>query len=162
MISDPPVVGNPAILGPDEAAIPAATIGGWYARAGAGRSRPDSRRRRPGGGRLRRRLRRFNVADSAITVGAGQLFSGDLIRGIPTMYPLLFDLGFVSVYSYGVILAAAYFLALRYAIHRARRAGLDGQRIFDVGFVGIIGALVGAKLMLVVDFRRYASVPSDK
>ena len=64
------------------------------------------------------------------------------------MYPLLFDLGFVSVYSYGVILAAAYVLALRYAIHRARRVGLDGQRIFYVGFVGIIGALVGAKLML--------------
>ena len=78
------------------------------------------------------------------------------------MYPLLFDLGFVSVYSYGVILAAAYVLALRYAIHRARRAGLDGQRIFYVGFVGIIGALVGAKLMLVVvDFGRYASDPSQ-
>ena len=78
------------------------------------------------------------------------------------MYPLLFDLGFVSVYSYGVILAAAYVLALRYAIHRARRADLDGQRIFDVGFVGIIGALVGAKLMLVVvDFGRYASDPSQ-
>ena len=102
------------------------------------------------------------MADSAITVGAVPLISGDLIRGSPTMYPLLFDLGFVSVYSYGVILAAAYVLALRYAIHRARRAGLDGQRIFDVGFVGIFGAFVGAKLMLVVvDFGRYASDPSQ-
>ena len=74
------------------------------------------------------------------------------------MYPLLLDLGFFNVYSYGVILAAAYVLALRFALHRAGGAGLDGQRIVDLGIIGIISAVVGAKLMLlVVDFDRFTS-----
>ena len=78
------------------------------------------------------------------------------------MYPLLLDLGFFNVYSYGVILAAAYVLALRFALHRAGGAGLDGQRIVDLGIIGIISAVVGAKLMLVVvDFDRFAGDPSQ-
>ena len=78
------------------------------------------------------------------------------------MYPLLFELGPLNIYSYGVILGGSYFLALWYALQRARRAGLDGQRIVDLGIVGIISAVVGAKLMLVVvDFDRYAADPSQ-
>ena len=78
------------------------------------------------------------------------------------MYPLLFDLGFFNVYTYGVVLAAAYLLALRVALLRGRRAGLDGQKIVDLGLVGIVSAIVGAKLMLVVvDFDRYAGDPSQ-
>lgn len=78
------------------------------------------------------------------------------------MYPLLLDLGFVNIYSYGVLLASAYFLALRFALRRARRAGLDGQKVVDLGIVGIISAVVGAKLMLVVvDFDRYAGDPAQ-
>ena len=78
------------------------------------------------------------------------------------MYPLLFDLGFVNIYSYGVILGGAYLLALWYALQRARRAGLDGQRIVDLGLVGIFSAVIGAKLMLVVvDFDRYVADPSQ-
>ena len=74
------------------------------------------------------------------------------------MYPLLFELGPVSIYSYGVILAAAYVLALRFALHRAGAAGLNGQRVLDLGIVGIVSAIVGAKLMLlVVDFDRFTS-----
>ncbi len=78
------------------------------------------------------------------------------------MYPLLFELGPLNIYSYGVLLGGAYFLALWYALQRARRAGLDGQRIVDLGIVGIISAVIGAKLMLlVVDFDRYAADPSQ-
>ena len=36
-------------------------------------------------------------------------------------------------YSYGVILGGAYFLAFWYALKRARRAGLDEQRLADLG-----------------------------
>lgn len=78
------------------------------------------------------------------------------------MYPLLFELGPLNIYSYGVILGGSYFLALWYALQRARRAGLNEQRIVDLGIVGIISAVVGAKLMLVVvDFERYAADPSQ-
>ena len=78
------------------------------------------------------------------------------------MYPLLFELGPLNIYSYGVILGGSYFLALWYALRRARRAGLNEQRIVDLGIVGIVSAVVGAKLMLVVvDFDRYAADPSQ-
>lgn len=78
------------------------------------------------------------------------------------MYPLLLDLGFVNIYSYGVILAAAYVLALRFALQRARRAGLDGQKIMDLGLAGILSAVVGAKLMLVVvNFDQFAGDPAQ-
>ena len=72
------------------------------------------------------------------------------------MYPLLFELGPLSIYSYGVLLATAYIVALRFALRRADRAGLNGQRVMDLGILAIISALVGAKLMLlVVDFDRF-------
>ena len=35
------------------------------------------------------------------------------------MYPRLFDLGPITVYTYGVLLAAAYLLGLKFAMVRA-------------------------------------------
>ena len=66
------------------------------------------------------------------------------------MHPILFELGNWPVYSYGVLLAVAYLAALQLAVVRARRIGLDGARVMDLGIYLIISALVGAKLMLVL------------
>ncbi len=78
------------------------------------------------------------------------------------MYPRLLELGPITLYSYGVLLAAAYLLGLKLAMVRARRAGLDPARVMDLGIYIIISALVGAKLMLlVVDFRYFASNPRE-
>ncbi len=76
------------------------------------------------------------------------------------MHPLLFELGPVSVYTYGVLLATAYLLGLKLAMVRAGRRGLDSARILDLGIYIIIAALVGAKLLLLVtDFRTFTSDP---
>jgi phosphatidylglycerol---prolipoprotein diacylglyceryl transferase len=78
------------------------------------------------------------------------------------MHPILFEFGSWPVYSYGVLLAAAYLAALQLAVVRARRQGLDGSRVMDLGIYLIIAALVGAKLMLVlVDFRYFMSQPGE-
>mgnify|MGYP001227135695 CR=1 FL=1 len=78
------------------------------------------------------------------------------------MYPLLFELGPLSIYSYGVLLATAYIVGLRFALRRADRAGLNGQRVMDLGILIIISALVGAKLMLfLVEFDRFTSDPAQ-
>ena len=78
------------------------------------------------------------------------------------MYPRLLELGPLTVYSYGVLLAAAYLLALYYAVRRANRAGLDGDRVLDLGIAIIISALVGAKLLLlVVDFDYFRRNPAE-
>src|SRR3954471_21916882 len=78
------------------------------------------------------------------------------------MHPILFDLDGFTIYSYGVVLAAAYLLGLQFALRRARARGLDPQRIMDLGIWIIISALVGAKLLLlVVDFRQYTGNARD-
>lgn len=78
------------------------------------------------------------------------------------MYPKLLELGPVTVYTYGVLLAAAYLLGLKLAMTRARARGLDSARILDLGIYIIISALVGAKLMLLaVDFDYFRSNPGE-
>ena len=66
------------------------------------------------------------------------------------MYPILFEIGGFPVYTYGVLLAAAYLLGLQFAIKRARTVGLDQNRVMDLGIWIIISALVGAKLLLLI------------
>ena len=74
------------------------------------------------------------------------------------MHPILFELGPITIYSYGVLLAAAYLLGLWMAARRARQAGLDANRVLDLGIWVIIAALVGAKaLLFIVDFEQFTS-----
>ena len=78
------------------------------------------------------------------------------------MHPVLFDLGPITVYTYGLLLAAAYLLGLKLAMVRAKSRGLDQTRVLDLGIYIIISALVGAKLLLLItDFRSFASNPAQ-
>lgn len=78
------------------------------------------------------------------------------------MYPRLFEIGPVTVYSYGVLLAAAYLVGLKLAMVLARRRGLDSDRILDLGIYIIIAALIGAKLLLlVVDWDFFVRQPRE-
>jgi phosphatidylglycerol:prolipoprotein diacylglycerol transferase len=78
------------------------------------------------------------------------------------MYPRLFELGPITVYTYGVLLAAAYLLGLQLARIRARNRGLDQNRILDLGIYIIISALIGAKLLLLItDFKTFTANPRE-
>jgi phosphatidylglycerol:prolipoprotein diacylglycerol transferase len=78
------------------------------------------------------------------------------------MYPRLFELGPITVYTYGVLLAAAYLAGLKFAMVRAKDRGLDANRVLDLGIYIIIAALVGAKLLLfVTDFRTFTANPRE-
>jgi phosphatidylglycerol---prolipoprotein diacylglyceryl transferase len=84
------------------------------------------------------------------------------------MYPKLFELGPIAgygpivIYTYGLLLAAAYLIGLQLAVVRARRWGLDEARVLDLGIYIIISALIGAKLLLlVVDSRFFADNPAE-
>jgi phosphatidylglycerol---prolipoprotein diacylglyceryl transferase len=77
------------------------------------------------------------------------------------MYPRLFEAGPITVYTYGVLLAA-YLLGLQLARVRAKARGLDANRVLDLGIYIIIAALIGAKLLLLVtDFRTFSSNPRE-
>ena len=58
------------------------------------------------------------------------------------MHPRLFELGPITVYTYGVLLAAAYLCGLQLARVRAQARGLDANRILDLGIYIIISALI--------------------
>lgn len=74
------------------------------------------------------------------------------------MHPILFEAGPVTIYTYGVLLAAAYLLGLWLGVKRANAAGLDGNKVLDLGIWVIIAALVGAKgLLFVVEFDHFTS-----
>ena len=78
------------------------------------------------------------------------------------MYPRLFELGPITVYTYGVLLATAYLLGLKLAMARAKARGLDSVRVLDLGIYIIISALIGAKLLLLVtDFRTFRADPRE-
>src|SRR3954469_266174 len=85
------------------------------------------------------------------------------------MHPRLLELpwavpylGSITVYTYGVLLAAAYLLGLKLAMVRAQSRGLDQTRVLDLGIYIIISALIGAKLLLLLtDFRTFAANPRE-
>src|SRR5215831_2726328 len=78
------------------------------------------------------------------------------------MHPRLLELGPITVYTYGVLLAAAYLLGLKLAMVRANARGLDSSRVLDLGIYIIISALIGAKLLLLVtDFQMFRADPRE-
>jgi phosphatidylglycerol:prolipoprotein diacylglycerol transferase len=78
------------------------------------------------------------------------------------MYPRLLELGPITVYTYGVLLAAAYLLGLKLAMVRAKARGLDAARVLDLGIYIIISALIGAKLLLLItDFKTFTNDPRE-
>jgi phosphatidylglycerol:prolipoprotein diacylglycerol transferase len=78
------------------------------------------------------------------------------------MYPRLFEFGPFTIYTYGVLLAAAFLLGLKLATARARRRGLDAGRILDLGIYIIVAAILGGKLLLLVtDFSSFRANPAE-
>src|SRR5690242_1087912 len=88
------------------------------------------------------------------------------------MFPRLFDVPLpsfvhqwadsVTLYTYGLLLAAAYLLGLKFAMVRAKARGLDETRVLDLGIYIIISALVGAKLLLLVtDWSSFTADPRE-
>ena len=76
--------------------------------------------------------------------------------------PAIFGIGPLTIYTYGVMLAAAYLAGLQLAIVRGRKAGLDPGRLLDLGVYIVIAALIGAKLLLLlVNFNYFRNNPDE-
>ncbi len=78
------------------------------------------------------------------------------------MHPRLLTTPFFAIRTFGVLLAAAYLTAFWWLVRGARRARLDADAIASLGTWAIVGALVGAKLLLIVrSMPDYLNTPSD-
>ena len=71
------------------------------------------------------------------------------------MHPILFEIGRFTIYSYGVLVATGVLLGLWFARRQAPHAGLDPDRVWNLGIYVVLTALVVAKLWLVVIYWHY-------
>ncbi len=62
------------------------------------------------------------------------------------MHPILFRIGPITIYSYGIFIASAVFLAFAVSIKEAKRKGLDPKMASDLGFYIIIMGIIGSRL----------------
>ena len=78
------------------------------------------------------------------------------------MYPRLLTTDFFTLYTFGVLLAAAFLAALWWTVRAAKREGLDPGRVMSLGLWAIVGAIVGAKVLMVArNFPQYLAAPSE-
>lgn len=78
------------------------------------------------------------------------------------MFPVLFDLGPVSVHSYGLMIAIGCWAAIMAARKLAPSAGINAEDFTDLGIVAILGGLAGSYINYIIsyDWSRFAANPA--
>ena len=81
---------------------------------------------------------------------------------LPAFEWLGWNVGPITLHTYGVLLATAFLVGLFVTSRHARRAGLDTARVTDLAIYLLIAGLVGAKLMLLaVEWDYYSQHPRE-
>ncbi len=77
------------------------------------------------------------------------------------MRSILFSIGSLHVYGYGLMIAIGVVCAFTIGCFLAKRSGLNDDALFSMGLVGIIGGIIGAKLLYyIVEFPFIVADPS--
>ncbi len=77
------------------------------------------------------------------------------------MRSILFSIGPLHVYGYGFMIAIGVICAFALGCFLAKRSDLDDDTLFSMGLVGIVGGIIGAKLLYyVVEFPSILADPS--
>jgi phosphatidylglycerol---prolipoprotein diacylglyceryl transferase len=78
------------------------------------------------------------------------------------MHPILFQIGGIPVFTYGVLVATGVLLSLWYGRRRAARSGLDPDKFWSMGIYLVLGALIVAKIWLIFTaWDYYATNPRE-
>ena len=78
------------------------------------------------------------------------------------MFPRLFHLGSFNLPTYGVLVATGVIVGLYIAARLSERQGLDPEKAWNLGIMVVLGAIVGAKVLLIInDFPYYAEHPGE-
>jgi len=78
------------------------------------------------------------------------------------MHPVLFHAGPFTLHTYGLLVSTGVLFGLWLARTQAESAGLDPDRVWNLGIYMVLAALVGAKLWLVLaDWGYYADHPRE-
>ncbi len=77
------------------------------------------------------------------------------------MHYILFELGPIKIYSYGFMIALGFILCILLAEKRCAKYGLDSEKIFSIAIWGIVGGLLGAKILYyITDIKNIIEDPS--
>src|SRR5207248_3279243 len=73
------------------------------------------------------------------------------------MFPRLLQIGSFSLPTYGVLVAIALIVGLFTVVHFARREGVDPERAWSLGLVGVFASIAGSKLLLILNAWNFYS-----
>ena len=78
------------------------------------------------------------------------------------MFPRLFHLGNFGIPTYGVLVASGVLVGLFVAAKLAQQQGEDPDKAWNLGIIAVLSAIVGAKLLLIVnDWGYYTRNPRE-
>lgn len=72
-----------------------------------------------------------------------------------TPVKILFELGSLKVYSWGLFFAIAFLTAFFLILREARKKKIDTSHIYNVGFLTLLGAVLGSRLFYVIENLGY-------
>ena len=76
------------------------------------------------------------------------------------MHPVLFEFASLKIYSYGVMVAFGFFLAIFLASREAKRIGIRPESIFDIGLYALVFGIMGARtLHVLLNLSYYVQEP---
>src|SRR5215467_6795401 len=73
------------------------------------------------------------------------------------MFPVLLHIGHFTVFSYGVMTALGFLLAIIWPAHLGKKEGLSVTKIEGLGLLIVIAAGVGSKLLTALDYPGFYS-----
>lgn len=66
------------------------------------------------------------------------------------MLPILFELGPITVYSFGFFLVLAYFLATFILWREGKRQGYNEEKLLDLSIISLVATLIGGRIYYVI------------
>jgi len=71
------------------------------------------------------------------------------------MYPEIYSIGPLVIYSYGAMLVLAFLVAVSLACGEAKRQGVDPDFIFNLNFIVFLSGIIGSRIFFVAENLNY-------
>ncbi len=78
------------------------------------------------------------------------------------MHPVLFHYGFITIHTYGFLIAIAFYAGISLASTKAKKEGIDPEKIMDLGIYIIVCSVIGGRLFFVLrNYEMFVDAPLD-
>jgi phosphatidylglycerol:prolipoprotein diacylglycerol transferase len=78
------------------------------------------------------------------------------------MFPIFFKLGPVTIYTYGLLVAAGFSTGIVLALYLGKRENLPRENLLDISFYSLAAAIIGSRLLFVlIEYKYFLSRPVE-